>query len=398
MIILTQNQSKGLDTVIQRYRDGEKYTTIAGYAGSGKSTLIKFIVNALANEDDIDPNVDIAYACYCGKAVQVLIDKGNENALTLHKLLYKAIPLPDGTFHFKPKETLEYKVIVVDEVSMVPQEFVDLLLSYNAYIIFCGDPGQLGAVQGKGNRLLEHPHVFLYEIMRQAQESGIIQLSMLIREGKDFSNFKSQDALVFPQKSLTTGMLSWADQIICATNATRKNLNAQSRELREYEKPIEEGEKLICLNNEWSTLSDHGNALTNGVIGTFSNIFETWQYYPPYLDVKDNKVILMGGKFVSNTGESYGNLLLDKQCILTGDPYLDGKQKYRIKKIKKYKDTIPFEFTYSYAVTCWKFQGSSDKNILGIEEKFPFDKKEHKKYLYTMVTRAEDKCVLIANS
>lgn len=344
----------------------------------------------------IDPELDIVYACYCGKAVQVLVDKGNKNAMTLHKLLYDALPLPNGKFYFKQKPygSLEYKVIIVDEVSMVNQEFIDLLLKHNAYIIFMGDPGQLGAVGGQANTLLSKPHIFLDEIHRQAADSGIIQLSMLIREGKDFHNFKSNEAMVLPKKELTTGALLWADQIICATNATRKSLNSQVRQLKGYTKPIEENEKLICLTNEWNTLSDKGNALTNGTIGTLTNIFDTWQEYPNYLKVKDNRVPLVGGCFISNNGDNFGNILMDRHCIITGDPYMDNIIKYKIGKSKKYKDTIPFEFTYSYAATAWKFQGSSAEKVLGIEEKFPFEKEEHRKFLYTLVTRSEQKCVL----
>lgn len=393
---LTKKQAEGLDLCIQRFRSRERYTTIAGFAGSGKSTLAKFIINALAQEG-IDPDIDVAYACYCGKAVQVLVEKGNKNVMTLHKLLYDAVPLPDGKFFFRPKAigSLEYKIILVDEVSMVSQDFIDLLLSHPAYVIFMGDPGQLNAIKGQGNNLLDKPHIFLDEIHRQAAESGIIQLSMLIREGKPFRNFKSGDALVLPKSSLNTGMLLWADQIICATNATRISLNSQVRQLKGYTKPIEEGESLICLTNEWDVLSDKGNALTNGTIGTITNMFDTWQEYPKYLQVKNNKVPIIGGTFTSNTGDSFGGIFADKQCIITGIPYLDGKTKYRIGKVKKYQDTIPFEFTYSYAATCWKFQGSSAGKVLGFEEKFPYDKEEHRRYLYTLVTRAEEKCVLL---
>lgn len=393
---LTNKQQQGLDIALQRWKDGEKYTVISGYAGSGKSTLVKFIVNALGNYD-IDPEEDIIYACYCGKAVQVLIDKGNKNTVTLHKLLYDAVPLPNGRFLFKPKlpGSLEYKIVIVDEISMVSQDFIDLLLSHGIYTIFMGDPGQLNAIKGQGNNLLQSPHVFLDEIQRQAAESDIIKLSMLIREGRPIRGFKGKDAMVLPKKELNTGMLLWADQIICATNATRISLNSQVRQLKGYTQPIEENEKLICLNNEWDTLSDNENALTNGTIGTLTNVFNTFQEYPKYLKVKNNKVPLIGGNFVSNNGDNFGLLLLDRECIITGKPYLDGIQKYRIKKVKKYRDTVPYEFTYSYVATCWKFQGSSAEKILGIEENFPYDKEEHKKFLYTLVTRAEEKCVLI---
>lgn len=66
--------------------------------------------------------------------------KGNYNATTLHKLLYDHIPKKDGGFIRKPKVALEYKIIVVDEVSLVPKSMIDMLLRHNVYVIFLGDP------------------------------------------------------------------------------------------------------------------------------------------------------------------------------------------------------------------------------------------------------------------
>ena len=44
-MILTNKQEQGLRVAVERYRNREPYTVIAGYAGSGKSTLVKFIVD-----------------------------------------------------------------------------------------------------------------------------------------------------------------------------------------------------------------------------------------------------------------------------------------------------------------------------------------------------------------
>ena len=60
---LTRRQEEGLHIALDRYYHNEPYTVVAGYAGTGKSTLIKFIIEAL----DIDPE-DVAYIAYTGKA------------------------------------------------------------------------------------------------------------------------------------------------------------------------------------------------------------------------------------------------------------------------------------------------------------------------------------------
>ena len=46
-IQLTPKQQKAVDICLERYKNGEKYTTIAGVAGAGKSTIVNFVIKAL---------------------------------------------------------------------------------------------------------------------------------------------------------------------------------------------------------------------------------------------------------------------------------------------------------------------------------------------------------------
>ena len=98
----------------------------------GKSTLVKFIVSALPN---INPDEDVIYTSFTGKATQVLQKKGNKNVSTLHKLLFESIPKADGTFYRKPVEFIPYKIVIVDECSMVPKELLQRLIKYPVYVI-----------------------------------------------------------------------------------------------------------------------------------------------------------------------------------------------------------------------------------------------------------------------
>ena len=53
------------------------------------------------------PKEEVCYVAFTGKAATVLKQKGCPNAVTAHKLLYKAKPKSDGTFMFIPKGTDE---------------------------------------------------------------------------------------------------------------------------------------------------------------------------------------------------------------------------------------------------------------------------------------------------
>ena len=392
---LTNKQEQGLRIAIDRYLHNEKYTVIAGYAGSGKSTLVRFIIDALGLYDN-----EVCFACYTGKACQVLLQKGNKNVRTLHKLLYDSFPKPEGGFFRKPKIELdeEYKLIVVDEVSMAPKELMELLFKHNVHVICLGDPFQLPPVdKNADNHLLDKPHIFLDEIMRQAAESEIIRLSSQIRQYQPIdNNFKGNEVKIFHQHELNTGMLLWADQIIVGTNQTRVKINNTVRECLGRGKKPEDGDKIICLRNYWDFLSEEESSLVNGTIGYLQNSFETFAQIPMWARANDSvpsQIDIIQGDFISDFGETYKNVSMDKKLILEGVNSLDWKTAYKLQKSPKTMHLVPYEFTYGYAITCHKAQGSEYPKLLMYEEGFPYVKEEHARWLYTAMTRGVEQVV-----
>ena len=390
-MILSNRQEQGLKTCIEKYINGEKYCVISGYAGAGKSTLVKFIVQNLPG---INPENDVVYACYTGKAAQVLLKKGNKNVITLHKLLYESIPKPDGTFFRRPKPFIGYEIVIVDEVSMAPKQLMELLFTHNVFIIALGDPFQLPPVdKNQDNGLLNNPDVFLDEIMRQALDSEIIRLSMQVRNKEPFDYFTGHDAIVMPKKDLNTGVLKWADQILVGTNATRVAINNQMRDLMGRGNKPENGDKVICLRNYWDNLATNDDPLVNGTIGYISNVYETYNRTPNWAGGEIIKVL--EAKFTSDSDADFGLLQMDEKQILTGERCLDFRKIYKLTSNWRTAHLVPMEFTYAYAITTHKSQGSSWPNVLVLEERFPFEKEEHARWLYTAVTRAEKKLVLV---
>lgn len=390
-MILTAKQEQGLKTCIKKYINGEKYCVISGYAGAGKSTLVKFIVQNLPG---INPGDDVVYACYTGKAAQVLLKKGNKNVLTLHKLLYESIPKPDGTFFRIPKVTIDYKVVIVDEVSMAPKQLMELLFSHNVFIIALGDPFQLPPVdKNQDNGLLNTPDIFLDEIMRQALDSEIIRLSMQVRNREPFDYFTGHDAIVMPKKDLNTGVLKWADQILVGTNATRVAINNQMRDLMGRGNKPENGDKVICLRNYWDNLATNDDPLVNGTIGYISDVYETYNRTPNWAGGEIIKVLK--AKFTSDSDADFGLLQMDEKQILTGERCLDFRKIYKLTSNRRTAHLVPMEFTYGYAITYWKAQGSEWDNVVVLEEGFPYDTETHARAMYTAITRASNKLVWV---
>lgn len=388
---LTRKQEEGLRIAIDRYNHNEPYTVIAGYAGTGKSTLINFIIAAL----EVNPEDEVAYITFTGKASEVLREKGCPNAMTAHKLLYYSKQMPNGKFFYRPRPSLEkdYKVIVVDEVSMLPKDMWDLLLTHGIYVIACGDPFQIPPIdKNQDNGILNNPHIFLDEVMRQAKESDIICLSMDIREGKKINPFKGNDTQVFNKKDLCDGMYFWANQILVSTNKSRHDINSYIRDDlgRGFEPEI--NDKVICLRNCWDTLSEKQcDPLINGSIGTISAMhMESIDYI--IMGQKVTAPVLVTDLITSN--DEYKNLHIDYTALTTGEKFFNPRQEYIIRKNKQNPE-LPIEFNFGYAITGHRAQGSQWNKVLVLEESFPFDRIEHARWLYTTVTRAAEKLTLI---
>ena len=394
-MILTAKQEEGLKIAVARYKAHEAYTCISGYAGTGKSTLIKFIIAALGLEPE-----QVCYVAYTGKAAQVLKQKGCPNPYTAHKLLYKAKPMPNGTFKFEPKPSLDegLEVIIVDEVSMLPKEMWLRLLSHRIHVIACGDPFQLPPIdKDSDNHVLDNPHIFLDEIMRQAYDSEIIRFSMWIREGNPINEFPAsgQQVMFVKPEEIVTGMYDWADQILCATNAKRNAINMNMRQIKGFGPEPAVGDKIISLRNQWEffSMSQTDPApLTNGTIGVIQNT-DLYNMTVPFW-ISEKKIPILYTNMIDENGDVFHYIPVDYTSLTTGEKFLTGKQEFQMRKNPKCPDP-PFEFAYAYGITCHKAQGSEWGKVMVYEEGFPYEKTEHARWAYTAATRASEKLVWV---
>ena len=368
-MILSNEQEKAIKIASDNFKHGVDITTIAGYAGSGKTTLISYFIE----QNDL---MDKTHFCtYTGKAALVLQQKGLP-ATTIHKLIYQTIfNHKTGEFYFmkKPKLDSNIKLIVIDEISMVPRDLLRDLQRYGIPIIALGDPGQLEPIGDTDNNLLKKPDIFLTEIHRQALDSSIIRLSMDIREGKPLKlTYNDPYVKIIKKEEVHFGVLDWADQILVSRNATRHGLNDHMREELGYsgEFPMV-GEKVICLRNYWDKSNSDGYALTNGATGTVKRAKTLSHYFYPNNTVIDFLPDFSDGEF--------------SQLKLNGKVLKREKVTYQ--KGKKL-----FDFDYGYAITTHKSQGSQFPKVFIYNETLPHT--DHKRLLYTAATRAEDKLVI----
>lgn len=232
--------------------------------------------------------------------------------------------------------------------------------------------------------------------MRQAQDSEIIRLSMWVREGKPLTQFpcQSEQVKLLNPNEVNTGVYNWPDQILCATNAKRNGINSFIRQSKGYGEEPCEGDKIISLHNHWDYFSQSGNwALTNGSIGTITRFQKENFLIPRYIHDKPLSILFTDIQLEDN--DNFIALPIDYNGLITGTPTLTPRQQYQLKTNKRNPLEPPFDFAYAYAITVWKAQGSEWNKVLGFEEAFPFDAETKNKYLYTLITRAKEKLVIV---
>ena len=162
---------------------------ITGGPGTGKTTIIKTIINIMEKQGK-----RIVLTAPTGRAAKRMTELCGTEAKTIHRLLENT-PGMDGqlqTFARNEKNKLECDLLIVDEMSMVDillMHSLLLALPTNARLVMVGDSDQLPAV-GAGNVLRDIIEsdalvsIRLTEIFRQAHESMIVVNAHRINNGE----------------------------------------------------------------------------------------------------------------------------------------------------------------------------------------------------------------------
>ena len=342
-------QQKCINSILDWYKSDKQFYVLAGYAGSGKSTIAKEIRRLVS---------PCYFAAYTGKAAHVLREKGISDASTIHGFLYKCTGKDengDPIFTVQDSGLFGKELLVIDEYSMIGREMLEDILSKCPKVLFIGDPMQLPPI--KENEQILEPDFFLDEIHRQSLESSIIKWAHEIRNGNmPPIGTKEPGFMVVSKKDVDEKMIDSVDQVICGRNDTRTKINSAMRDFYGFSKKSEYpvvGDKMICRKN------NHNEDLYNGMMFTNTQPVKIKNF---------SYSIFVNGKY-------YDAWPAD---------VLGGNVKY------DYRSRLE-RFEYAYAMTCHKTQGSEFNSVLVYNESWGPNKIN---WLYTAVTRAKDTCIL----
>lgn len=420
-IVLKEGQAKAVKRVTMWYNfEDNLICRIGGYAGTGKSFIIKYIIKEIG----LDMS-QVEFCAFTGNATVNLIRKGNKTAKTVHKLIYNTIveEIPvyvntktnkevdkdnvvstNGIYRtidtFEAVEIARYdkvcytelkpcldnsmcKLIVCDEYSMLSNKMINDLKSFNIKILLVGDRGQLPPVNAS-NSYIDDYEAELTEIVRQEKDNPIIDASILARNkiAIAYGDYGNEDELVsfYPTEMFfdhTKKLIKWADQIIVGKNATRKRINSLARSVYGFTGRVPNiGEKVVCNANSWSTLA------YSPYLGTFIPLVNGSRGY-----VKDIKSIDTKKKeFIMDFQIDFDEECIFKDLVVS---FMNFDEDC------KFADSEAHQFDYGYAITCHKSQGNQYGKVLVIAESFwipelkGIDIEKERKWLYTAITRAE---------
>ncbi|TVR06679.1 MAG: ATP-binding protein [Salinarimonadaceae bacterium] len=333
-----------------------------GFAGTGKTTLAKELAAGVKGK--------VLYGAFTGKAALVLRSKGCDGASTIHSMIYKLDDESrwEPTFTLNPmSEVRNAKLVIIDEVSMVGEALAADLLSFGTKVLVLGDPAQLPPVKDEGYFIKGEPDVMLTEVHRQAEGNPIIRMSMMIREGQNLECGTFGDSKVIPRAALGQREILAADQVLVGLNRTRHTVNGKIRHLlgRDPDGP-QIGDKLVCLRN------DREKKLLNGGLWLVDDIL---------MDAPDSiRMLVTSDDHVENSATEVRVLR----------PFFEGREK----DIPWEEKRGTQEFTYGYALTTHKSQGSQWGHVVVFDESSAF-REDRAKWLYTAVTRAAERVTVV---
>lgn len=299
---------------------------ITGGPGTGKTTIIKCIINIMEKAD-----MAVTLAAPTGRAAKRMTEATGREARTIHRLLEMGYSEGEENMAFLKDDSdpVDCDVIIIDEASMVDIVLMNNLLKAiipGTRLIIVGDVDQLPSV-GPGNVLRDLieseviPFVRLTEIFRQSEESLIIVNAHRINKGdlpylnekdKDFffMNCSSQESTLNMILELVGSRIPQfkegcdPQRYIQVLTPMRKgicgvqNLNIKLQELLNPPSPDKDerkvrdyvfrtGDKIMQIKNNyninWNRIRGKGDSEGRG-------IFNGDLGYIEYIDNEDNKM------------------------------------------------------------------------------------------------------------
>lgn len=422
---------------------------LKGYAGTGKTTVIGTLVKNLWKA-----KLSSVLMAPTGRAAKVISNYSKRQAFTIHRKIYFPKKERGGgvSFTLQPNKHRNC-VFIVDEASMISDRASDSKLfengsllddmmqyiysGHHCKLILIGDDAQLPPVKldlspALDKKVLSMQYnkeidtLQLDEVMRQAEESGILSNATTLREHLSegfYQDFKFDlygyaDIIRLVDGHEIMDMINDSyDQVGTEETAiivrSNKRANLYNQQIRTrilyQEEEVSAGDHLMVVKNNyfWVDTNSDAGFIANGDIIKILEIYALKELYGfrfaevkvqmiDYPSMKPFDTVIMLDVLAMETPslpyEDSNRLYQEVQ-----KDYADEKANYkRFLKIKNNKYFNALQVKFSYAVTCHKSQGGQWERVF-IEHPYLPDgmNRDYLRWLYTAITRAKSKLYLI---
>ena len=446
----TENQKKIINSLSNYLSDDDfsKFFVLNGYAGTGKTTLIAAVVDALKSL-----GIKTILLAPTGRAAKVLSKYANQKALTIHKRIYREQTNAQYESKFSLNLNREVDALfIVDEASMLSTvscsdktlfgsgSLLDDLIQYvrsgkRCRLMLVGDSAQLPPVGDDFSPALSPAELLPYadvvyetmdEVVRQEQTSGILFNATLVRcmlengiyeipkLDTSYDDVEALNGGEFLERLQECYDRYGRDETIVITRSN-KRANRYNEGIRRNilfaEEEIESGDMLMVVKNNYhytERIEDCPMSfIANGDIARLKRIrrFEElygFRYTSAVLEFDDYDSTEIECKVLLDTLSSESPSLTYEQSqklfYEIEKDYTDIKSKIkRFKEIRENPYYNALQVKFSYAVTCHKAQGGQwsavfiDRFLFGDE---PMTK-DMLRWLYTALTRATERVFLV---
>ena len=414
-LTLGEQQYKALELINR----GTGLIFLVGYAGTGKSTTAKALLDLLSTRHE--PSL-IMTCALSGIASQRIRERSGYQSATIQSLLVR----------FEAHDTMPYKVILIDEASMINSFLFARLIAKierDATVIIVGDDAQLPPI-GAGSPLSDAialnlaPTVMLTQIFRQREEQAIALIANDIRRGIIPQYRESYEDFTFlnvdiPNRYALKNSLSahefddvlktHAHNILAAIADVTLQYLPQSREklqakqIREYLSAFQVISPMrgntLGVDNLNLLLQEYFNPNPKKMVKTFKGEFR----------LMDKVVHTKNENLPSTTPEEFKEgieaterRIFNGMCGLIFR--LDDEDEIAYvyypneEVIVQYKyEQISDYLSLSYALSVHKVQGMEYNTVVMVMS-FSHHIMLNTKLLYTALTRAKEQCIVIGES
>ena len=382
----TEQQLEGIKMVLEN-----QVCCISGYGGTGKTSIIDGILSILKDYRSIT----VALA---GRAASRITETSGAESKTIHMLLHLNYKNNKTAFDYK-ENPLDYDIVVVDEMSMIDGRlYFQLLKSIGSgtKVIFIGDIGQLesiGCCSVAADMITSKyiKSIFLDKIHRQAQKSAIITESIKVRKGIQII---SQDWAGEEVRGELRDMI--LDCYTDKTNTYHKIVRYFKEELKRVDSILDL--QIVVPNKKGIASVSNLNKMAQSIYNPQGKNIKVYSQGETWILREGDKVINKKNCYdIQNKNGSIHNIfngnigILKKIC--EGYIIIDFQSIGLVEVPQKHYKHIEL----GYAITCHSAQGSQFPVVIGGID-YSMYVMLNRELLYTMMTRASEKFILIAQN